>query len=163
MRISPYERINPNNQSIPNNQTNIVKTQSTPTSTATKSNNLLNSNILSNLLSNPNSMNLIKNFLPLLSKTQNNNDSNGSNNNNYNNTNSYSQINTNSNDNSSNNTTKQNDNFPSINPQFSLDTLLNPTKPAPAKQDNTLNNSRQTLIKQMQLHQSMLNKINHNN
>lgn len=50
--------------------------------------------------------------------------------------------------------------FPSINPQFSLDTLLNP-RAKTSQNEKVFNKNHQTVLKQMQLHSEYLNKLKH--
>lgn len=136
MRINPYQHIY-NQQNYVNSNSLNSNTQNSNISNNQPNNN----NILSGLLNNPNSIDIIKNFLPLITKS---------------NTNTDNQAQSNS---ANIGNQAQSNNFPSINPQFALDTLLHPKKEE-VKLDKTLDNSKQTLIKQMQLHQKMLNKIN---
>ena len=148
MRINPYERIyDSNTQNKTTILNNIVNTQSANQQSQNKNNNLL-----SGLLNNPNSLNLIKNFLPLLNNTKSEKQNNP-----------VEQIlNNQSAQNYQTQPKNQEDLFPSTNPQLSIDTLLNPQPKKSEKKEHSLDNSRQTLIKQMQLHQNMLNKINNN-
>ena len=147
MRINPYERIYDDN--LQNKTTNLNNTVNTQTIAQQAQNN---NNILSGLLNNQNSLNLIKNFLPLLNNNKNNKQNDSV---------EQSTINQNLQNNQIQ-SKKQEDLFPSINPQLSLDTLLNPQPKPSEKKEQSLDNNRQTLIKQMQLHQKMLNKINNN-
>ena len=172
MRIAPYEHIYLDNVNSTNdNYTNFTNSSTQSTNNNTKSNN----NILGNLLKNPQSINLIKNFLPMLSGSKQDNNQQP-------NMNGLAQLmsglsnqNANTDQNASRNNENSGINFdttpqfkqsngssthlPEINPQYSIENLMKTPAKQQAQKDKSLDYSREFLIKQMQLHQNMLNQL----
>ncbi len=162
MRIDPYEHI------YTDNTLNSLSTPQAPSSNANSGNNLLKG-----ILSSPKSLDLLKNVIPFFANRQ---GANSQNNSPISGLTQLFNANTQNVDNSQyindanknqqvqplqTSIDKAEPTFPSINPQYALENLLHPQKNVPTPQvDKSLDHSKQHLIKQMQLHKQMMEKIN---